>query len=149
VNVHGRLVVNIDEIGLGWGVPSRLNELRRDGLHNARIRGISVADPSSSPDVYANLKAELQWSFRIALQRGEWCTDGVDDRTFADLSAPKYKITGTGKIQVEDKKETIKRLGRSPDDGDALLLSTIVTAPAPTGPSNIPTRATAGLSDSW
>jgi len=40
----------------------------------------------------------------------------------ADLAAPRWKLTPRG-IQVELKEETRKRLGRSPDRADAVILA--------------------------
>ncbi len=45
-----------------------------------------------------------------------------DQRLFADLAAPRYRVTARG-IQVEDKDQIKKRLGRSPDRGDAVVLA--------------------------
>jgi hypothetical protein len=39
----------------------------------------------------------------------------------ADLAAPRWELTPRG-IKVEDKNEIRKRLGRSPDDGDAIMM---------------------------
>jgi len=40
-----------------------------------------------------------------------------------DLSAPHWWVTSGGKIQVERKEDIYKRLGRSTDDGDAVVQS--------------------------
>jgi hypothetical protein len=40
----------------------------------------------------------------------------------ADLTAPRWSITARG-IQVESKEEIRKRIGRSPDAGDAVMLA--------------------------
>ena len=47
----------------------------------------------------------------------------VDERTIADLIEPRWFENKRGRIQVEDKDGIRKRLGRSPDDGDALALA--------------------------
>ena len=39
------------------------------------------------------------------------------------LVAPKYHHDSSGRVVVEKKDETRKRLGRSPDNADALLLA--------------------------
>jgi hypothetical protein len=39
----------------------------------------------------------------------------------ADLAAPRWEMTARG-VRIEDKKEIRKRLGRSPDDGDAIVM---------------------------
>ncbi|OYV73858.1 MAG: hypothetical protein B7Z72_01545 [Gemmatimonadetes bacterium 21-71-4] len=45
------------------------------------------------------------------------------DATVAQLTSPKYAMDSSGRIKVEAKPETKARLGRSPDDADALLLA--------------------------
>ena len=39
----------------------------------------------------------------------------------ADLAAPRWELTARG-IKIEDKDEIRKRLGRSPDEGDAIVM---------------------------
>lgn len=46
-----------------------------------------------------------------------------DDMLLAELTAPRWKLTSTGKIQVESKDEIRKRLGRSTDRADAVVMS--------------------------
>ena len=46
-----------------------------------------------------------------------------DDRLTGDLVAPKWRVMSGGKIQVESKDDIRKRLGRSPDDGDAVMMA--------------------------
>ncbi len=40
----------------------------------------------------------------------------------ADLASARWELTSRG-IKLEDKAETKKRLGRSPDDGDAIVIA--------------------------
>jgi len=40
-----------------------------------------------------------------------------------DLLAPKWRVLPGGRIQVEKKDDIIKRLGRSPDRGDAVVMA--------------------------
>ena len=46
----------------------------------------------------------------------------MDDQTLAELSAPRYREVN-GRVQVESKDDIRKRLGRSTDNADALLLA--------------------------
>ena len=39
----------------------------------------------------------------------------------ADLAAPRWELTARG-IKIEDKNDIRKRLGRSPDEGDAIVM---------------------------
>ncbi len=46
-----------------------------------------------------------------------------DEDLLGDLAAPTYTINRKGAIQIEEKEATKKRLGHSPDRGDAVMLS--------------------------
>jgi hypothetical protein len=53
-----------------------------------------------------------------------WNLTGLSKACQEELSAPRYKILDSyGRVQVEAKEDVIKRLGRSPDQADALLLA--------------------------
>lgn len=130
----GAHIVNIDSIGIGWGVVGLVRE-----RFAARFVGNSSAAPvvvalnsASSPTtaqaktMYGNLRAQLWWEFgRMAFQKGHVDTSEADNRLEleAQLLMPRYFIN-KGKIWVEAKDEIRKRLGRSPDNADALIYST-------------------------
>ncbi|OPY54655.1 MAG: hypothetical protein A4E48_00234 [Methanosaeta sp. PtaU1.Bin060] len=116
--------VNVDVIGLGAGVVDELN------LHSdINCREINVSSSSDVRDkdgnrVYQNLRAELWWSLRQALdpKGDELLALPKDGGLLGDLAAPRYSFA-KGWIQIEDKEQTKKRLGRSPDEGDAVMLT--------------------------
>jgi hypothetical protein len=60
--------------------------------------------------------------FREALEPnlGEPVALPVDAELLADLAAPTWKLTPRG-IQLESKEDVKKRIGRSPDKGDAVI----------------------------
>jgi hypothetical protein len=68
------------------------------------------------------------WRLREALDpdKGEHLALPPDTQLKADLCAPLWKLTAQG-IQIELKDEIIKRIGRSPDRGDAVILAFINT----------------------
>lgn len=77
---------------------------------------------------FANKRAEAWWRFREALDPNQ---DGgsivalpPDTMLRADLLAPclNAKVLEQGKIQIESKEDLRKRLGRSPDRGDAVVM---------------------------
>ncbi len=72
---------------------------------------------------FANKRAESWWKFREALDphSGDDIALPPDQELLADLTAPRWKMTATG-IQIEKKEEIIKRINRSPDCGDAVVL---------------------------
>ena len=44
------------------------------------------------------------------------------DTLLGDLTAPRWKMTSGGKVLIESKDDIRKRLGRSPDEGDAVVM---------------------------
>jgi hypothetical protein len=116
--------IKVDNVGVGWGACNRLEELRREGKHKAKVVRVNVSEVSTKPDKYRRLRDEIWWD--IAHDRiGEGTLDlfGLDDPCVAQLLAPRWSLDSSGRINVEAKEETKDRLGRSPDDADALLLA--------------------------
>lgn len=108
--------IYVDAIGLGWGVCDAINEIAR-----LSAVAINVAESASMSGTYMNLRAELWFKFKAFLEEG-LCKLPNHEGMIADLVSSKYKFTAAGKMQLESKEQTKKRLGRSPDVGDALVL---------------------------
>lgn len=106
----------VDSVGLGAGVLDRLREL---GLP---ARGLNVSERSVQKDTYINLRAELWFKCKAWLE-GMDVKIPHDDRLWAELAAPRYHFTSSGKIQVESKEAMKKRGIHSPDRADAVCLS--------------------------
>jgi len=54
-----------------------------------------------------------------------------DSQLMSDLVAPMWRLTPQG-VQIESKEDIKKRLGRSPDKGDAVVIALYgLTNPAP------------------
>lgn len=124
VRETGASVVNVDRTGVGQGVVDRLRELRAQGIHEAHIEGVMVGAKAQRPDRFVKLRDEIWWEVgRHLSEQGAWDLSDVDDVTIAQLTAPKYSFDSAGRVKVEKKEETKKRLGRSPDLADALLLA--------------------------
>ena len=118
----GATAIKIDEIGLGAGVVDRLKELK------CPATGVNVASAPVEPERFMNLRAELWWNLRERLDPNPRVNPNPialppDDQLLADLTNVKYKIDSRGRIQLESKEEIKKRLGRSPDRGDAVVLA--------------------------
>ena len=105
----------VDSIGLGAGVLDRLREL---GLP---ARGINVAESPALKGTYANLRAELWFKCKGWLANRD-VKIPKDEQLFAELAAPRYTFTSSGKMQVESKESMKKRGLSSPDKADALCL---------------------------
>lgn len=75
---------------------------------------------------FTNKRSEAYWRVREALdpsQEGGSTMMLPDDPVLtADLTAPTFEITKQG-IKLETKEDLVKRLGRSPDKGDAVVMS--------------------------
>jgi len=124
IHATGATSVKVDVIGWGWGVWGRLVELRTEGTHAAIVHPVNVGEASTDPARWPLLRDQLWWGVgREASEHQAWDLGGLDDDTVAQLTAPKYTLDSKGRVKVEPKAETRKRLGRSPDDADALLLA--------------------------
>jgi phage terminase large subunit len=116
-----RGAVAIDTVGVGSGVYDRLREQRLPGvIHDVQ------AGAGSDNDAMLNLRAELWWSVRDAFYRGEISLARLDEPTYqrlrAELTAPTYRHTSSGKVQIEAKEEMKARGLPSPDVADAFCL---------------------------
>jgi len=127
----GATAVKVDSIGIGFGVIGELRNMTSRGLHRARIVAVNVAEKASQPDKFVNLRAELWWEVGRGLSEQQardgqgWDLSGMDnaDATVAQLLEPQWSVDAQGRIKVEPKEDIIARLGRSPDNADALLLA--------------------------
>jgi hypothetical protein len=70
---------------------------------------------------YANLRAELWFKAKAWLANRDVKIPN-DETLFAELAAPRYSFTSSGKMQVESKESMKKRGLGSPDKADALCL---------------------------
>ena len=114
--------IKVDAIGIGCGVADRLEE---EGFDNV---GVNVAEHSGDPERFFNLRSELWWNLRDRLdpdvtRNPDPIALPPDDELLAELAAVKYKLTGRGQVQIEPKADMKKRLGRSPDRADAVVLA--------------------------
>ena len=114
----------VDTIGIGAGVGARLKEL---GFKmEAFVAGAGTDKKDSSGEMgFVNKRAGMWWGLREMLSpdSGDEVCLPPDDRLTGDLVAPKWKVTSGGRIQVEAKADIKKRLGRSTDDGDAVVMA--------------------------
>lgn len=123
-----RIVVDYDGIGAGVGdgllkaqeagsIPQTCEIV---GLHAQKTATVEAAGVFA-PVRYANMKSQLAFELRKILEskRGQL----PDDEDMAqDLTAPNYDVID-GRVYIESKKLVRRKLGRSPDKGDALLLT--------------------------
>lgn len=113
----------VDVVGVGAGVVDRLREHgRRVVAFNAGAGASHWQDRSRSFGA-VNIRSASWWHMRELLDPSFNPTVMLppDDLLTGDLVAPKYKITSSGKIQVESKDDIKPRIGRSTDSADPVI----------------------------
>lgn len=122
LRAHPKCEPIVDVIGVGGGVVDRLRE---QGFRTTAFNASAKANRKdrSGELEFLNARAGAWWHLRELLDPAYGATVALppDDELIGDLTAPHYAITSSGKIQVESKDEIRKRLGRSPDAGDAVV----------------------------
>lgn len=115
--------VGVDVIGIGSSVYDHLKILGGIKVDPINVGLASRAKDKTGRYEFANLKSEMYWKFREALDpnSGENLALPVGRELRADLRAVRYQIV-SGKIKVEPKDKTKERLGRSPDRGEAVII---------------------------
>lgn len=117
----------IIDVGGGWGADA-VGVLGRNGIAVVGFLGqrISNRKDRNGQLKFKNKRAEAWWRFREALdpdQEGGSAIRLPPDATIkADLAAPTFEVR-SGEIVIEPKEAIKKRLGRSPDDGDAIVMA--------------------------
>lgn len=111
---HSISNVMIDSIGIGAGIADRLEELDYEVYRiNSATRSID--------ERFANLRAEM-WFYVAESIRDKKIEYPEDIETRRQLCSVRYEVTNSnGRIQLEPKDRTRKRLGRSPDRADAFV----------------------------
>lgn len=104
------------DAGNGTGVIDRLKQMRYRNIYEVWFGS------ASTDQQFYNKRTQMYGDLL------EWLPGAMLDASpelYSDLTAVEYKLTGKGRDQkaLEPKDELKKRLGRSPDDGDALALT--------------------------
>jgi hypothetical protein len=108
--------IAVDDAGLGGGVTDRLKERR------VKVLPINGGESAREKERFFNRRAEMWWLIREMLQKDELALP-PDSRLAVDLTNIKFTYDSRGRIKLESKDEVKKRIGRSPDRGDALGLA--------------------------
>lgn len=116
---HDAQIIAIDSIGVGAGVVDALYELKEPILS---INSSSKPTVETEQRKYYNLRSQMWMEAGEKFSRGEVSLPPNDYTLSGQLSSVKFKFTSNGRIQVEAKDEIKKRLGRSPDHGDTLIM---------------------------
>ncbi|TDE85305.1 hypothetical protein [Deinococcus sp. S9] len=125
--------VNIDIVGVGSSPFDFVRQVHEQTYAvNGGLQGIEGTDRTGNYE-FANLRAKLYWQLREALDpvTGLDLALPPDEELLIDLTSVGWQPRGN-KIIVEPKKDIQKRLGRSPDKGDAVTYA-FYEPPEPTG----------------
>lgn len=103
--------IKVDDTGVGGGVTDRLREF------GAKVVPVNFADSPIDSNCFTSAADEMWFTFPI---------DEVDipndNQLMQELAGRRYDFDNKGRRKIEPKKEFKKRIGRSPDDADGLLL---------------------------
>lgn len=121
----------VDVIGIGAGV---VDKLTRNEYH---VRSFNAAARTNATDSsrewgFPTLRSAVWWHMRQLLDpsRGEDIVIPDDEDLAADLISPRWSIMIGAKIYVESKDEIKKRIGRSTDVADAVIMAFWYTSSA-------------------
>ncbi len=132
---HVRIVV--DDTGVGGGVTDILRNKRWN------VTAFNGGEAAYNPLRFPNRRSEL-W-FQMAAQLEDIDMD-PDDQLGIDLTEPRYSFDLKMRKCVEQKPDTKKRLGRSPDRADAInLLFVPSDAPPPPAAGSVAKGITSDL----
>lgn len=114
----------VDVIGVGGGVVDRLRELRLPVVAFNASESTDRKDRSGELG-FLNKRAAAWWALRDMLDPANDATLALppEDTLTGDLVAPKWHVASSGRIQVESKDEIRRRIGRSTDDADAVVMA--------------------------
>jgi hypothetical protein len=85
-----------------------------------------IAGTTVTPELgFVNKRSAARWNLRELLDpaNNEDIALPPDDLLTGDLTAPHWRVMSGGKIQIESKDDIYKRIGRSTDDGDAVVMA--------------------------
>jgi hypothetical protein len=122
---RGRLLaVNVDSIGIGYGMALHLQDL------GFPVQFVNVGEKSDHPETdswgpgFANLRAQCSWAMRERFRAGD-VSGLASKKAEAQLSGLRYQHNPRGQVQIEKKEDMKKRIGHSPDWADSLMLALI------------------------
>lgn len=121
-------LIVLDDVGVGGGA---VDALRANGF---AVEAFNAGSRARRPALYPNRRSEMWFVLAEALA-GLDLDD--DDELTADLTSPGYRYDAAMRKVVEAKAETKKRLGRSPDRADAVMLTLTRMAVVETPPTDL------------
>ncbi len=125
-NRKDRALIVLD-MGGGYG-QSILESLKENNIEVQSYKGneSTGARTSDREHGFYNIRSYAWWKFREALdpnqEQGSPIALPPDNTLMADLSTPTFEIETRG-VKLETKEQVVKRLGRSTDRGDSVVMA--------------------------
>ena len=117
----------VDAIGVGTGVVSTM---RHDKYRVTAYKGSERTDAMDKTGElkFVNKRSYAYWILRECMNPANDDSLALPDdpKLKEDLVGLQYREVAGGKIQIEEKEKVVKRLGRSPDRGDALVIANLM-----------------------
>jgi len=124
----------VDTVGIGHGLADMLHAAHRKGRHKARVfrfnAGKAGKKRTKDHPGFPKLRDQIWWEVgRLKLDKGYvdlriLSEEGnAGERVMVELAESEWGVDTAGRIKVESKDDIKERLGHSPDDADAVLLS--------------------------
>ncbi len=114
--------VAVDAIGVGTSV---VDFLKDQGIPHYKITGNEATKKKDITGTFKfrNVRTQIHWQFREMLDPQNETDIALppDTQLKADLCAATFTVMDGNVLKVESKKDIVKRLKRSPDDGEAVL----------------------------
>ena len=124
-NMIGDGTAFVDTIGEGAGVHSRLAEMECSSVSAKFSESAEGLSDLTGERQFLNMRAYCYWALRDALDprfSGALALP-PDDELMQELTSIKWTVQSNGKIKIEPKDDVKKRIGRSPDKSDAVVLT--------------------------
>jgi phage terminase large subunit len=131
--------IGVDPVGVGAGTVNEMVRLhmepRRLGGSESPVQGAQRAPDGQSMDfapdanLFNNLRSQMAWQLREDFRLDRIAVPD-DPKLHAQLTALQYEKRG-GKVILEEKAKVRRRLGRSPDDFDAIMYGNWVRPRSP------------------
>lgn len=120
----------IVDLGGGWGGDA-YGHLKENSVDAVGYMGVkpSTRRTTDGKLQFFNTRAEAYWRLRESLDpsqpQGSPLALPPSATLVADLCAPTYEIVRPNIIKIESKEKVTERIGRSPDEGDAVVMAWI------------------------
>ena len=119
--------VHVDVIGIGSSVYDHMVDNNMHAIAVNGAEGTKELDKTQRLK-FRNVRAMVYWRLREIMDPKNGFKPAIPPcpKIRADLCAPRWQLTSGG-ILIENKEDLIKRIGRSPDRGDAIAYANICT----------------------